>query len=336
MALSWCAWIIPFRSTPSLTIDGLAGRSPAIERIRRMIPKLALSRAPVLILGETGSGKEVVARAIHNAHPVGPFVPIDCGTLAGSLIESELFGHVRGAFTGAFDTRPGLIELADGGTAFFDEIGDLPLEAQLKLLRVIQEREFRPVGSQKFRKVNFRVLAATHRDLEAAVRQKTFREDLYYRLNVLKVRVPPLRQRRSDIPLLAAEFLREFGDREMPPEIEQVLVAYDWPGNVRELRNCVERLAAMSSGAVLRLDDLPSALQNATAAGSPRVAAISGPPSPVASLGESEKRSILDALSFTGGHREQAAKLLKIGRATLYRKMKLYGITHDPRARRHL
>src|SRR5690349_20456012 len=227
---------------------GLVGQSPQIRQIRRLIEKVAQTNSPVLLLGESGTGKEVVARAIYDAHPAGAFVPIDCGSLVGPLMESELFGHVRGAFTGAVEAKRGLIELADGGTAFFDEIGDLPLEMQVKLLRLLQEREFRAVGSLTTRKVEIRVIAATHRDLTREIEHKNFRQDLFYRLNVVTLRLPPLRERREDIPLLIGRFLERLGARHsLTNETMETLMSYDWPGNVRELQNCIERMVAMNS-----------------------------------------------------------------------------------------
>src|SRR5215469_13315656 len=186
---------------------GLVGVSPQIAAIRHLIDKAARHKLPVLLLGESGTGKEVVARAIHNANPRGRFVPIDCGSLVGTLMESELFGHVKGAFSGATDHKKGLVEMADGGTAFFDEIGDLPLEMQVKLLRLVQEREFRAVGALNWRKVDIRIIAATHRDLKTEVARGRFRQDLYYRLNVFTIRLAPLRERKQDIPLLVEHFL---------------------------------------------------------------------------------------------------------------------------------
>ncbi|MBZ5623889.1 MAG: sigma-54 dependent transcriptional regulator [Acidobacteriia bacterium] len=269
---------------------GLVGQSPEIGSVRRLIDKAARNRLPVLLLGETGTGKEVVARALHNANPRGQFVPIDCGSLVGTLMESELFGHVKGSFSGAAESKKGLIEVADGGTAFFDEIGDLPLEMQVKLLRLIQEREFRAVGSLQWRKVDLRIIAATHRDLKVEVDARRFRQDLFYRLNVFTIHLPPLRERKEDIRLLIDHFL-DAGQPEcesavgrqasgpdsvhlprertngfhLPrfypsPEILDVLLSYDWPGNVRELKHCIDRMAALNSEGVLHMADLPSAL----------------------------------------------------------------------------
>src|SRR5439155_17943544 len=189
----------------------LEGQSPPIGKIRQLIEKLARSRSPVLLLGETGVGKEVIARGIHDSNPAGNFVPIDCGSLVGPLMESELFGHTKGAFTGAAEAKRGLIELANGGTAFFDEIGDLPIELQVKLLRVLQEREYRPVGSLVRQKVDLRVISATHRDLSREVARGTFRQDLYYRLNVIVVHIPALRERKEDLPLLIRHFPTQAG-----------------------------------------------------------------------------------------------------------------------------
>src|SRR3954469_13817240 len=195
--------------SPATVTHGLVGQSSQTASLRRLIDKASRNRLPILLLGESGTGKEVVARAIHNANPRGQFVPIDCGSPVGTLMESELFGHVKGAFSGAIDNKRGLVELADGGTAFFDEIGDLPLEMQVKLLRLLQEGEFRAVGSLQWRKVDLRIIAATHRNLSAEVAAGRFRLDLFYRLNVFAVRLPALRQRKEDIPLLVDHFLRD-------------------------------------------------------------------------------------------------------------------------------
>ena len=322
---------------------GLVGHSASLVSTRRLIDKAAHNRLPVLLLGESGTGKEVVARAIYNANPRGRFVPIDCGSLVGTLMESELFGHSKGAFSGAVEAKRGLVEIADGGTAFFDEIGDLPLEMQVKLLRLIQEREFRAVGSLQWKKVDLRIMAATHRDLQAEVAAGRFRQDLYYRLNVFAIRLPALRDRKDDIPLLVRHFAQAMdgGDFEIGRELLDSLVAYDWPGNVRELRNAIERVCAMrSEGAPPRLGDLPTALQYHAAAkdleqlssvlehedqGAMPEFALAAP-SPVIPLPETERHAIAKALASTGGERAKAAHLLGIGRTTLYRKMKQYGL----------
>jgi len=320
--------------------QGLVGQSPQICEIRRLIEKLGRTRAPVLLLGESGTGKEVVARAIHAANPAGEFVPIDCGALVGPLVESELFGHTKGAFTGAAEAKKGLIEVADGGTAFFDEIGDLPLDMQVKLLRLLQEREFRPVGSLKQHKVNIRVIAATHHDLARDAARGTFRQDLYYRLNIVSLRLPPLRDRKADIPELIDHFLRQFGaNHQLTPDTLQAMMNYDWPGNVRELQNSIERMVALNTGPWLHVGDLPSSLQNhrasepslasAVAAGSETAALplLHAPPRPAGLfLAAVEKETILKALEATHGDRAKAAQLLGIGRTTLYRKLKEYKI----------
>src|SRR5947209_2135645 len=246
---------------------GMVGESPEVIAVRRFIEKSSRNRLPVLLLGESGTGKEVVAQGIHNANPRGQFVPIDCGSLVGTLMESDLFGHVKGAFSGAIENKKGLVELADGGTAFFDEIGDLPLEMQVKLLRLLQEREFRPVGALHWRKVDLRIVAATHRDLKAEVEKGKFRLDLFYRPNVFPIRLPALEERKEDIPALVRHFLEEAGEESpLDSGVMELLQHYDWPGNVRELQHCVERMAAMRSEGVLRMSDMPSALHTHAAA----------------------------------------------------------------------
>jgi len=325
---------------------GLVGQSPQMASLRRLIEKTSRNRLPVLLLGESGTGKEVVARGIHDANPQGRFVPIDCGSLVGTLMESELFGHVKGAFSGAIENKKGLVELADGGTAFFDEIGDLPLEMQVKLLRLIQEREFRAVGSLQWRKVDLRIIAATHRNLKAEVEAGRFRLDLFYRLNVVSIKLSPLRERKEDLELLVEHFLESGSAAGLPPfqpsrEILDMFREYDWPGNVRELKHCIERLAALHSDSGLQMADLPSALQyHHSASGLQALSAIASlppdgyplpeiglaPRSPVISLPESERQTIFTALAATHGERSEAARLLGIGRTTLYRKMKEYGI----------
>src|ERR1041385_276918 len=237
----------------------LVGQSPRTRQVLQLIEKLGRCRWPALLLGETGTGKEVVARSIHTISGTGPFVTIDCSSLVGPLMESELFGHVKGAFTGAAGTKTGLIELANGGTAFFDEIGELPLDLQAKLLRVLQEKEFRPVGSLTQRRSDFRVIAATNRDLAKEVEKGTFRRDLFYRLDVINIRLAPLRERKEDIPALINHFLVRIGaNYNITAEAMEVLLSYDWPGNVRELENCVQHMAAINSGPLLHLGDLRS------------------------------------------------------------------------------
>jgi DNA-binding NtrC family response regulator len=331
----------------------LVGQSPRTRQILRLIEKLGKCRWPALLLGETGTGKEVVARAIHNISASGPFVTVDCSSMVGPLMESELFGHVKGAFTGAGTTKFGLLEAANGGTAFFDEIGELPLDLQAKLLRVLQEKEFRPVGSVSTRHSDFRIIAATNRDLAKEVEKGTFRRDLYFRLNVINIRLSPLRERREDIPTLINHFLsRVGGSYSMTAEALEILLSYEWPGNVRELENCVQHMVAIQSGPLLHVAELPSSLQNhllqkksqylTAAVGAHSAANTPGQaesdvsaPQPIAMpqamssvipLEVLERRAIIHALEYTKGDRAVAAHLLGIGRTTLYRKLKEYEI----------
>jgi DNA-binding NtrC family response regulator len=324
---------------------GLLGRSHRIVQLRAQIEKLGASRTPVLIQGESGTGKEVAAKALYDTAPRGHFVPIDCGSLVGPLMESELFGHTRGAFTGAGEAKRGLIELANGGTAFFDEVGDLPIELQVKLLRVLQEREFRPVGSLQRMQVDIRIIAATHRDLQREIAAGRFREDLFHRLNVIRLTLPPLRERKEDIPLLIEHFLEATGQRFMvAPQAMDAIMRYDWHGNVRELKNCIDRMVAFNSGPLLHFADLPTAVVNDARAeqsiGFAMAAGVSGGTNASAGirtmpavtsqgsivpLHEVERRAIEQALVYTRGDRTTAAHLLGIGRTTLYRKLKEYG-----------
>src|SRR3984957_2857720 len=230
----------------------LVGQSPRARQVLRMIEKLGRCRWPALLLGETGTGKEVVARQIHHISPNGPFVTIDCSSMVGPLMESELFGHVKGAFTGAATNKTGLIEAANGGTAFFDEIGELPLDLQAKLLRVLQEKEFRPLGSLTTRRSDFRIVAATNRDLAKEVERGTFRRDLFFRLNVINIRLAPLRERKEDIPELINHFLTRHGvNYTFTAETFEAMLSYDWPGNVRELENCIQHMVAINTGPLL-------------------------------------------------------------------------------------
>jgi two-component system response regulator HydG len=306
----------------------IVGRTPEMEKLYRIIGKAAQSTHPVLILGESGTGKELVARSIHYSGPFHdkPFIPVDCGSLVPTLIESELFGYVKGAFTGAVRAKEGLLCIADGGTIFLDEIGELPVDLQAKLLRAIQEKEVRPVGSTRRVPIKVRILAATNRDLEGAVAEGKFRRDLYYRLNVLTLRIPPLRERKADIPLLVEHFLerlaRMTGNRRMlSEEAMKAMIAYDWPGNVRELENSLERSAAMSSGPTLHLGDLPSPVQGAIAQIQATRAVMTPKIVPLANL---ERDAILNAIQQLNGDKLQAARMLGIGKTTLYRKLKEY------------
>jgi two-component system response regulator HydG len=305
----------------------IIGRAPEMEKLYRIIAKAAHSNHPVLILGESGTGKEMVARSIHYSGPFHdkPFIPVDCGSLVPTLIESELFGYVKGAFTGAVQSREGLLAIAEGGTVFLDEVGELSIDLQAKLLRSIQEKEIRPVGSTKRVPINVRILAATNRDLEQAVAQGTFRRDLYFRLNVLSLRIPALRERRQDIPLLAAHFLERLSrasgvERSLSDDAMKALLAYDWPGNVRELENCLERACAFTSGPVIHASDLPSAIhsvQSTSPGGGNGAAKIV----PIADL---EKQTILSTIGQLNGDKLLAARMLGIGKTTLYRKLKEY------------
>ncbi len=308
------------------SFGNIVGRTPEMDRLYRIIGKAAHSAHPVLILGESGTGKEMVARAIHYSGPCRdkPFVPVDCGSLVPTLIESELFGHVKGAFTGASHAKDGLLALAEGGTVFVDEIGELPLDLQSKLMRALQEKEIRPVGSTKQIPINIRILAATNRDLEHAVGQGVFRRDLYFRLNVLSLRIPPLRERRQDVRLLVNTFLerhsRASGRKfDVSDDALKALTAYHWPGNVRELENCIERCCAMNSGPVIHTTDLPTSITGATA----RVS--EGSPEPrITRIADLEKQGIVGAIEKLSGDKLMAAKLLGIGKTTLYRKLKEY------------
>ena len=305
----------------------IIGRAPEMDKLYRIIAKAAHSIHPVLITGESGTGKEMVARAIHHSGPLRdkPFIPVDCGSLVPTLIESELFGYVKGAFTGAMQSKEGLLAIAEGGTVFLDEVGELPVDLQAKMLRALQEKEIRPVGSTRRIPINVRILAATNRDLEQAVAQGSFRRDLYFRLNVLSLRIPPLRERRQDIPLLATNFLERLGQsstrtHELSDDTMKALLAYDWPGNVRELENCLERCCAMTSGPLIHTVDLPSSITGAPA----QTMAAAAPEARIL-MTEVEKQTILTAIAQLNGDKLMAAKLLGIGKTTLYRKLKEYG-----------
>jgi len=305
---------------------GFSGASARMQKVYHLIAKVAVKRDPVLILGESGTGKELVARAIHSKGPWcdRPFVPIDCGALTPTLIESEMFGHVRGAFTGATHGRQGLLAAAGEGTVFLDEIVELPVELQSKLLRALQEREIKPLGSNERIPVKARIVAATNHDLEAAIKRGTFRKELYFRLNVVCIKLPPLRERREDIPGLVRFFLAKHkanlgGITGVSDEVMARLMSYDWPGNVRELENCIQRALALGSAPQIRVVDLPSNLLNL-------VGELRHDPRALATLQELEQRAILQALEATKGDRLRAARLLGIGKTTIYRKLKEYGL----------
>jgi DNA-binding NtrC family response regulator len=316
-----------FAMKAQMRLEGMVAHSPAMEKLFRIIPKVANSDHPALILGESGTGKELVASAIHRLGPrrSHPFVAVDCGSLVPTLIESELFGHVKGAFTGASRSKDGLLSSANGGTVFLDEIGELPLEMQAKLLRALQEKEVRPVGSTRSVPFQARILAATNRELDAAVQQGLFRRDLFYRINVVTLRIPPLRERKEDIALLAKHFLHLADsprgiERDFTDDALRLLLSYEWPGNVRELENTINRAAAFNTDQNIEPLDLPSPLlvqrdveQSLT---------VSEGMLPIA---EMEKRAILATLTRLGGDKLKTARALGIGKTTLYRKLKEYG-----------
>ena len=311
-----------------------------MEKLYRILSKVAQSTHPVLVLGESGTGKELVARTIHAFGPNAgkPFLPVDCGSLVPTLIESELFGYVKGAFTGAMKSKDGLFVSAEGGTVFLDEIGELTTDLQAKLLRALQEKEVRPVGATHRVPIRARIVAATNRDLAAMVEKGTFRKDLFYRLNVVNLRLPPLRDRREDIPLLAAHFLDRMSRGKarkfiLNDEALRTMMRHDWPGNIRELENSIERACALSSGPVLQLGDLPTQLQQqgleAHRASGQVEAAPEAQVSGVKPLADTEREAILRAIRVLKGDKLLAARLLGIGKTTLYRKLKEYGIM-DP------
>ena len=323
-------------------LGAMIGRSGEMEKLYRILSKVAQSTHPVLVLGESGTGKELVARTIHAYGPNAqkPFLPVDCGSLVPTLIESELFGYVKGAFTGANRSKDGLLVSAEGGTVFLDEIGELSLDLQAKLLRTLQEKEVRPVGATHRIPMKARIVAATNRDLAVMVEKGTFRKDLFYRLNVVNLRLPSLRDRREDIPLLAAHFLdrisREHGTKfTLSDEALRTMMRHDWPGNVRELENSVERACALSSGPILHLGDLPTQLQQQGLEARRKVSEPGEPAGEgvaaleVKTLADLERDAILGAIRILNGDKLQAAKLLGIGKTTLYRKLKEYGLA-DP------
>jgi len=310
-------------------LHGIVGSSAKIQDVLCMISRLKDTRTPVLITGESGTGKELVARAIHfrGSYANRPFVAVDCGSLVPTLIESELFGYERGAFTGATRSKIGLFQAASGGTIFLDEIGELPLELQAKLLRVLQEKEIRPVGSNQKVKVDVRVIAATNRDLEREYKDGSFRKDLFFRLNVVTIHLPSLRERRSDIPMLVHWFL----ERLAPGESIQVtnaamknLLQYDWPGNVRELENCMERAVALGDRKLIDRGDMPPAINAEPTQAEYAISEASSPNS--TDLEDIERATIERVFEQVNGDKVLAGKMLGISRATLYRKLKRYNI----------
>jgi two-component system NtrC family response regulator len=311
-------------------IEGIIGESGRMQEALSLVRRVAPSDATVLIRGESGTGKELIARALHHASPraSGPMVSVNCAALPETLLESELFGHERGAFTGAVTTRKGRFELADGGSLFLDEIGDLPPHLQVKLLRVLQEREIERVGSARSIPVNVRMLAATHRDLEGLVREGRFRDDLYYRINVVTIALPALRERREDLPLLIDHFLRRFSAksgksiRGLTAQAREALLRYDYPGNVRELENLIERAVVLTRDDVVGLPDLPLTLHE-SAQDPERPAGL------VAAVEGLERRMIRDALGRAGGVQTRAAEMLGISERVLRYKLRKYGLAGE-------
>ncbi len=322
-------------------LGAMIGRSPEMEKLYRILSKVAQSTHPVLVLGESGTGKELVARTIHafGQNSRKPFLPVDCGSLIPTLIESELFGYVKGAFTGAIKSKDGLFVTADGGTIFLDEIGELPLDLQAKLLRALQEKEVRPVGATQRVPFKARIVAATNRDLASMVEKGTFRKDLFYRLNVVNLRLPPLRDRLEDIPMLAAHFLERFSKGSdlkfrLSDDALRTMMRHDWQGNIRELENCLLHACSMGTGPVIEVGDLPKelrvqALEAFRKANHGATFEPSESPAEVLPLAEIERQAILGAIRRLGGDKLLAARLLGIGKTTLYRKLKEYGI-NDP------
>ncbi|MBK7643974.1 MAG: sigma-54-dependent Fis family transcriptional regulator [Planctomycetes bacterium] len=332
-------------------LGSIVSREPALQRILQTVESLSDTRATILIQGESGTGKSLLARTIHelSSRRSGPFIEVNCGALPSGLLESELFGHARGAFTGALRDRPGKFEAADGGTIFLDEIGVAPPDLQVKLLRVLQEKSFERLGETKTRTVDVRVLAATNSDLEAAVREGGFREDLYWRLNVVGLRLPPLRERAADVPLLAQHFLERFArehgrlQRPLSPAALEQLLAHAWPGNVRELEHALERAVLLASGESIEAADLGPGLGGGAAA----LTRTGAPPGPEPAsllplrlglplrkaLEEPEREIIRRTLELNHGSRQDTARMLELNRATLFNKMRKYDLLSFPRSR---
>ena len=325
---------------------GMVGVSSAIQHIYELVDKAARCDSTVLLEGESGTGKEVAARAIHqrSSRVNAPFVPVNCGAISPGLIESELFGHLAGAFTDAKQDKQGLLRSAENGTVFLDEIGELPTTVQVKLLRALQEMEVRPVGSSQSHRFNARIIAATNRNLSQEVARGSFRRDLFYRLHVVPVFLPPLRERREDIPILVEHFLQTYGDRAsrrlgIAPDSLRHLMRYDWPGNVRELENVIQRAFALVDGDEIKLSDMPTLFPRHTLRTQPRPSEHSPEPEPGAGearpvehasrgnlMAAQEEQAIRTALDQAGGNKREATRILGIGIATLYRKLKKYGI----------
>ncbi len=308
----------------------IIGKSGKVEELMGLIKQVAPTKASVLITGESGTGKELVASALVALSPRKdkPFVKVHCASLSPTLLESELFGHEKGAFTGATSQKKGRFELANGGTIFLDEIGEIDHSVQVKILRVLQEREFERVGGEKTIEVDVRIIAATNRNLEEEVKKGNFREDLYYRLNVVHIKVPPLRERKEDIELLAIEFLKEFNEEDgkaikgFSPQARKALMAYSWPGNIRELKNTIESSVVLAKGNTIELEDLnPEIMEK----GREESVTISLP----TTLEDAEKKVILEMIAYSGGNKSKAAESLKIGRKTLHRKLSEWKVDND-------
>jgi transcriptional regulator with PAS, ATPase and Fis domain len=319
------------------SLAGIIGQSPKMQELFGVVRSLADTDVVALIQGETGTGKELIARAIHYNSPRKgkKFVAVNCGALVETLLESELFGHEKGAFTGAASRRSGVFEIADGGTLFLDEIGEISPSTQVRLLRVLQEGEFQRVGGSVPIRVNVRVLSATNQSLEDLVKQGRFRPDLYYRLNVFPIRVPPLRERAEDIPLLVSHFVEQSNARMnrcvrgVSPQAMGVLMAYGWPGNVRELENAIQRMMVIAKGEILEIQDLPAEIRGGEKPPPDQARDLKGITRGSAEIVERE--AIGNALARTGGNVTRAARSLGISRATLQKKMKLYGL-RSPRS----
>jgi Nif-specific regulatory protein len=344
--LSHYARVLSREADSAFNFGAIVGDSPALRQVLAKVEQVAQTQATVLLRGETGTGKEMVARAIHINSPreSRPFVRVNCAALAPGILESELFGHEKGAFTGAVARRPGRFELADGGTLFLDEVGDLPPDVQVKLLRVLQEREFERVGGVETVKVDVRLISATHRDLERLIAEGRFREDLYYRLNVFPITMPPLRERPSDIPLLVEHFLQKFSQlngkvvTSVEPRALAALASYPWPGNVRELENVIERAMILVSGSTLTVADLDFGrrLGMTPSGGTPIGALAEGGSGPSGDggrslyrrLSEQERSEIVSAVDRAQGNIAHAARSLGINRSTLYYRMRKHGLEH--------
>jgi two-component system response regulator HydG len=323
------------RIDESIVVDGITGTSPAIRGTIELVRRAATSDATVLVTGESGTGKELVARALHQSSPRAhaPFVALNCGAVPGPLLESELFGHVRGAFTDARQARAGLFVQAGAGTLFLDEIGEMPIDMQVKLLRAIQERAVRPVGSDQENPVACRIIAATNRDLEDEIMAKRFREDLFYRINLVVIPGPPLRDRRQDIIELAKLFLTNAIERSRRPAVElspiaaRRLLDYDWPGNVRELENCIERAVAIARGPTIEISDLPDKIARYEPT---KLVIATDTPQEMMTLDELHRRYVRRVLGAVKGNKAHAARLLGIDRRSLYRRLEVKPSVESP------